>query len=96
MVIPTDGGVVFQPRKVQRSRLRDAVDGRVLSYTRKRQVLDDVEQRYPARHYVMVDDRPRIFASMTEVGEMIWQPSSRATAIMRRILRISLPIHLPT
>src|SRR5436190_1240952 len=55
-IIVSDGDVVFQPRKVQRSGLWDAVDGRVLIYIHKEQVLDDVERRYPARHYVMVDD----------------------------------------
>lgn len=52
--------VVFQLRKVQRLGLWDAVDGRVLIYLHKEQVLDAIEQRYPARHYVMVDDKLRI------------------------------------
>jgi hypothetical protein len=59
-VILTDGDVVFQPRKVQRSGLWDAVEGRVLIYLHKEQMLDDVELRYPARHYIMVDDKLRI------------------------------------
>ena len=63
-VILSDGDVVFQPRKVQRSGLWDAVEGRVLIYIHKEQMLDDVEQRYPARHYVMVDDKLRILAAM--------------------------------
>jgi hypothetical protein len=50
-VILSDGDVVFQPRKVQRSGLWAAVGGRVLIYVHKEQVLDDIEQRYPARHY---------------------------------------------
>ena len=66
-VILTDGDVVFQPRKVQRSGLWDAVEGRVLIYLHKEQMLDDVEQRYPARHYVMVDDKLRILAAMKKV-----------------------------
>jgi FMN phosphatase YigB (HAD superfamily) len=63
-VILSDGDVVFQPRKIQRSGLWEAVEGRVLIYIHKEQMLDDVEQRYPARHYVMVDDKLRILAAM--------------------------------
>jgi FMN phosphatase YigB (HAD superfamily) len=61
-VILSDGDVVFQPRKIQRSGLWQAVDGRVLIYIHKESMLDEVEQRYPARHYVMVDDKLRILA----------------------------------
>lgn len=71
-VILTDGDVVFQPRKVQRSGLWDAVGGRVLIYLHKEQMLDDVESRYPARHYIMVDDKLRILAAMKQVwGERL-------------------------
>jgi FMN phosphatase YigB (HAD superfamily) len=66
-VILSDGDVVFQPRKVQRSGLWQAVEGRVLIYVHKEQSLADVEQRYPARHYVMVDDKVRILAAMKSV-----------------------------
>ena len=66
-VILSDGDVVFQPRKIQRSGLWDAVGGRVLIYIHKESMLDDVEQRYPARHYVMVDDKLRILAEMKKV-----------------------------
>ena len=65
-VILSDGDVVFQPRKVQRSGLWDAVDGRVLIYIHKERMLDDVERRYPAAHYVMVDDKLRILAAMKQ------------------------------
>jgi FMN phosphatase YigB (HAD superfamily) len=65
-VILSDGDVVFQPRKVQRSGLWRAVEGRVLIYVHKEQMLSDVERRYPARHYIMVDDKQRILASMKE------------------------------
>jgi FMN phosphatase YigB (HAD superfamily) len=65
-VIVSDGDVVFQPRKVQRAGLWDAVDGRVLIYIHKETVLDDIERRYPARHYVMFDDKLRILAAMKE------------------------------
>ena len=60
VVILSDGDVVFQPRKIERSGLFEAVDGNVLIYIHKEQELDDVERRYPAKHYVLVDDKPRI------------------------------------
>ena len=63
-VILSDGDVVFQPLKVQRSGLWAAVEGRVLIYIHKEQMLNDVERRYPARHYVMVDDKLRILTAM--------------------------------
>ncbi len=65
-VILSDGDVVFQPRKIQRSGLWDAVDGCVLIYVHKERMLDAVAQRYPARHYVMVDDKLRILAAMKD------------------------------
>jgi FMN phosphatase YigB (HAD superfamily) len=65
-VILSDGDVVFQPRKIQRSGLWDAVGGRVLIYIHKEAMLDAVAERYPARHYVMVDDKLRILAAMKE------------------------------
>jgi FMN phosphatase YigB (HAD superfamily) len=67
VVILSDGDVVFQPRKVQRSGLWEAVKGRVLIYIHKEQMLDDVERHYPARHYVMVDDKLRILAAMHKI-----------------------------
>ena len=63
-VILSDGDVVFQPRKVQRSGLWDAVEGRVLIYIHKERMLDAVQRHYPARHYVIVDDKLRILAAM--------------------------------
>jgi FMN phosphatase YigB (HAD superfamily) len=62
--ILSDGDVVFQPRKVERSGLFDAVEGHVLIYIHKEQELEDVEQRYPADHYVLVDDKLRILAAV--------------------------------
>lgn len=64
VVILSDGDVVFQPRKVQRAGLADAVDGRVLIYIHKEQSLHDVMRRHPARHYVLIDDKPRILAAV--------------------------------
>ncbi|MDQ6881319.1 MAG: HAD family hydrolase [Pseudomonadota bacterium] len=66
-VVVTDGDVVFQPRKVQRSGLWQAVGGRVLIYVHKELMLDAVQRRYPAQHYVMVDDKLRILAAMKRV-----------------------------
>ena len=66
-VILSDGDVVFQPRKVQRSGLWDAVGGRVLIYIHKEQMLDAVQRLYPARYYVMVDDKLRILDAMKRV-----------------------------
>src|SRR5438034_5705253 len=71
-VILSDGDVVFQPRKVQHSGLWESVEGRVLIYIHKEQMLDDVKQRYPALHYVMVDDKLRILAAMKKaLGERL-------------------------
>jgi FMN phosphatase YigB (HAD superfamily) len=66
-VILSDGDVVFQPRKVERSGLWEAVEGRVLIYIHKEEMLEDVEHHYPARHYVMVDDKLRILAAMKKI-----------------------------
>jgi FMN phosphatase YigB (HAD superfamily) len=63
-VILSDGDVVLQPRKVERSGLAAAVGGHVLIYVHKERELDDVARRYPARHYVLVDDKPRILAAV--------------------------------
>ena len=63
-VILSDGDVVFQPRKVERSGIFEAVDGRVLIYIHKEHDLDDVERRHPADHYVLIDDKPRILAAV--------------------------------
>jgi FMN phosphatase YigB (HAD superfamily) len=65
-VLLTDGDVVFQPRKVERSGLSEAVDSQVLIYIHKELALDDVRVRYPASHYVLVDDKPRILAAVKD------------------------------
>ena len=77
-VILSDGDVVFQPLKIGRSGLANAVAGRVLIYVHKEQELDNVEQRYPAEHYVLVDDKLRILANVKKT----W--SSRVTTIFVR------------
>jgi FMN phosphatase YigB (HAD superfamily) len=66
-VILSDGDVVFQPRKIQRSGLWNAVQGRVLIYIHKENMLDAVQRQYPARRYVMVDDKQRILTAMKQV-----------------------------
>ncbi len=66
-VILSDGDAVFQPRKVQRSGLWAAVEGSVLIYIHKELMLEEVMQRYPAKHYVMVDDKLRILAAMKDI-----------------------------
>ncbi len=66
-VILSDGDVVFQPRKVERSGLFDAVESNVLIYIHKEHELDDVERRYPAEHYVLIDDKVRILTAVKQV-----------------------------
>jgi len=66
-VILSDGDVVFQPRKIQRSGLWEAVEGRVVVSIHKEQILDDVAARYPARHYVMIDDKLRLLTMIKSV-----------------------------
>jgi len=66
-VILSDGDVVFQPRKVDCSGLEEAVEGNVLIYIHKEQELDDVQLRYPAKHYVLVDDKLRILTAAKKV-----------------------------
>src|SRR5262249_25685890 len=77
-VILTDGDVVFQPRKVERSGIFEAVDGHVLIYIPKEEWLADVEQRYPAQHYVIVDDKPRILGALKKA----W--AERVTSVFPR------------
>ena len=66
-VILSDGDVVFQPRKIERSGIFEAVAGHVLIYVHKEEMLDDVERRYPAQHYVLVDDKLRILTAVKKV-----------------------------
>ena len=77
-VILTDGDVVFQPRKVERSGIAAAAEGKVLIYIHKEQALDDVERRYPAAHYVLIDDKPRILAAV----KAVW--GDRVTTVLPR------------
>jgi len=65
-VILSDGDMVFQPRKIQHAGLWDALGGEVLIYVHKQQMLVAMQQRYPAAHYVMIDDKPQILAEMKQ------------------------------
>jgi FMN phosphatase YigB (HAD superfamily) len=77
-VILSDGDVVFQPRKIERAGLSDAVDGHVLIYIHKEEALDDVQRRYPADHYVVVDDKLRILTAI----KSFW--GGRVTTVLPR------------
>jgi len=77
-VILSDGDVVFQPRKVERSGIASAVEGNVLIYVHKEAELPDVEQRYPAAHYVLVDDKVRILTAVKQA----W--NNRVTTVFPR------------
>ncbi len=77
-VILSDGDVVFQPRKVERSGIAETVERHVLIYIHKEAALDDVERRYPAQHYVMVDDKLRILTAVKQ----IW--GNRVTTVFPR------------
>jgi FMN phosphatase YigB (HAD superfamily) len=70
VVILTDGDAVFQLRKIERSGLMEAVERNILIYIHKESELDDVERRYPADHYVMVDDKLHILHAIKNV----WGP----------------------
>jgi len=66
-IVLSDGDIVFQPRKIQRSGIWDAVEGRVMIYVHKEKVLDHMQRRFPAKHYVMVDDKANLLAAMKSV-----------------------------
>ena len=66
-VVLSDGDIVFQPRKIQHSGIWDAVEGRVMIYVHKEKVLDHMQRRFPAEHYVMVDDKANLLAAMKSV-----------------------------
>ena len=76
-VVLSDGDVVFQPLKVERSGISECVDG-VLIYIHKELELEDVERRFPAAHYVLIDDKLRI---LTEVKKL-W--GNRVTTVFPR------------
>jgi FMN phosphatase YigB (HAD superfamily) len=69
VVILSDGDVVFQPRKVECSGLFEAVEKNILIYVHKERELADVERRYPAEHYVVVDDKVRILTAIKQAWD---------------------------
>ncbi len=75
VVLVSEGDAVFQPHKIERAGLFDAVDGHVLIYVHKEQELDDIEARYPAEHYVLIDDKLRILSAVKH----LW--GSRVTTV---------------
>lgn len=77
-VVLSDGDIVFQPRKIQRSGIGAAVDGRVLVYLHKERMLDQMQRNYPASHHVFVDDKPGLLAAIkSRLGD-------RATTVLVR------------
>jgi len=71
-VLLTDGDVVFQPRKVEHAGLGKVANGDVLVYIHKEEALEDVERRFPAAHYVLVDDKLRILDAIKKIwGERV-------------------------
>jgi FMN phosphatase YigB (HAD superfamily) len=86
-VIVSDGDVVFQPLKVRRSGLYEAFEGNVLIYIHKELELDDIAARYPAAHYVFVDDKLRILSAVKSV----W--GSRVTTVFPRQGHYALDKH---
>ena len=78
VAIVSDGDVVYQPYKIERSGLWEAARGNVLVYVHKETMLDDIERRYPARRYVMVEDKIFILAAM----KAIWR--ERLTTVFVR------------
>jgi hypothetical protein len=77
-VVFSDGDVVFQPRKIERSGIRRAVDDRVLIYIQKERELECVERLFPAAHYVLIDDKLRILTAV----KRSWGP--RVTTVFPR------------
>lgn len=63
-VILSDGDMVLQPRKVMRSGLWEAMVGQVSITLHKQHQTDDVQRRWPAEHYVMIEDKPLLLAEM--------------------------------
>ena len=89
-VVLSDGDAVFQPRKVERSGLWHALDGRVLIYIHKEQELDDVARLYPADHYVMIDDKLRILSTVKKIGASASRP-----CFPNRVTTHSTPTYWP-
>jgi FMN phosphatase YigB (HAD superfamily) len=59
-LVLSDGDPVFQPTKIHKCGVTEAVDGRVFIFAHKERYLPSVEAQYPAKHYVLIDDKPGI------------------------------------
>ena len=91
VVILTDGDVVFQPRKIERSGLLEAFDGNILIYIHKEQELADVERRYPAYRYVLVDDKLHVGGILVRANRRQVTPIAGARQVGSR--RHSCPMY---
>ena len=65
--ILSDGDAEFQPRKIEKSGLWPVFGDNVLIYVHKELELADVETHFPARHYVLIDDKLRILDAIKRV-----------------------------
>jgi FMN phosphatase YigB (HAD superfamily) len=63
-VVLSDGDPVFQPLKIFRSGVAEAVRGNVLVFPHKETCLDAVARLFPADKYVAVDDKAAILAAL--------------------------------
>ena len=66
-VILSDGDQLFQRHKIHSAGLYDVFEGRVLVYAHKEREVADIRSQYPADRYVILDDKPRIHASLKEI-----------------------------
>jgi hypothetical protein len=71
-VIVSDGDAVYQAAKIARAGLAAAVDDHVLIFLHKEGRIEDVRQRYPAEHYLLIDDKLRILARLKGIlGDLV-------------------------
>ncbi len=66
LALLSDGDEVFQPVKIARSGLADAVDGYVLVYPHKEAHHGELEAIFPADHYILVDDKLEVIGRFRE------------------------------
>jgi FMN phosphatase YigB (HAD superfamily) len=65
--IVTDGDPIYQPAKIVRAGITEAVAGRVFVYTHKEHHLLEVQAAVPAHRYVLVDDKRSILADVEDM-----------------------------
>ncbi|MGI8644014.1 MAG: HAD family hydrolase [Thermomicrobiales bacterium] len=58
VAILSDGDPAYQPSKIARAGIVQAVDGYVLVYGHKEEHLDEITAAFPADHYLLVEDKP--------------------------------------